>query len=122
MKRINIIGEQHESYIWKKSLSLLGYNPMAFAKVGYIVSLIASYFTNLTLYCGTCTLAKNALLWTGHYSGSTCDCGRSANLSKICSNFICRLRVVIRAHTRNLRAVVYITTKLELIVNSTEKN
>ena len=33
---------------------------------------------------------------------------------------ICRLRVVIRAHARNLRAVVHITTKLEVIVNSTK--
>ena len=30
----------------------------------------------LTLYCGTCTLAKYVLLWMGHYSGSTCGCGR----------------------------------------------
>jgi hypothetical protein len=31
--------------------------------------------------------------------------------SLFCSNFICRLRVMIRAHARNLRAVVYITAK-----------
>ena len=43
------------------------------------------------------------------------------NLSEICLNFICRLRVVIRAHARNLRAVVHITKKLELIVNSTKR-
>ena len=30
--------------------------------------------------------------------------------------------MVIRAHARNLRAVVHITTKLELIVNSTKNN
>ena len=42
--------------------------------------------------------------------------------SEICSNSICRLCVVSRAHARNLRAVAHITMKLELIVNSTKKN
>ena len=66
----------------------------------------------LTIYCGTKVSAnKNALSWISHYSGSTSSCRRSASLSEICSNYICRLRVVIRVHASNLRAVVFITTK-----------
>ena len=68
--------------------------------------------STLTLYRGTKVSAKNALSWKSHYSGSTSSCGISAYLSEICSNFICRLRVVIRAHASNSRAVVHITTKL----------
>ena len=71
-----------------------------------------SKHTALTLYHGTKVSAKNVLSWIRHCSGSTSSCGRSAYLSEICSNFICRLRVGIRVHARNLRAGVHITMKL----------
>ena len=51
-KPLRIIGEQRESYNWKKSLSLLilmnlCYNPMVVAKGRYIVSMVAAYSTDL---------------------------------------------------------------------------